>query len=64
MVVDGLCLYQRGTMGFGLISPAEYSRLWNVGRKKVSQPIDVIFGRPALVAFSIEALNRDDALVH
>jgi hypothetical protein len=51
-------------MGFGLISPAEYSRLWNVGRKKVSQPINVIFGRPALVAFSIEAMNRDDAMVH
>jgi hypothetical protein len=51
-------------MGLGLISPAEDTRLWNVGRKKVSQPIDIILSRPAFFALAIEAMNGDDAMVH
>jgi hypothetical protein len=51
-------------MGFGLITPAENSCLWNVRGEKILEPVNVVLCCPAVFAFSIEAMNRDDAMMH
>jgi hypothetical protein len=51
-------------MGSGLIAPVEDTCLWNVRGEKVLEPIDIVLCSPALVAFSIQAMHRDNAMTY
>jgi hypothetical protein len=50
-------------MGSGVISPGEDTSLRNIRGEKILEPIDVILCCPAFLAFSIKAMNRDDAMM-
>jgi hypothetical protein len=51
-------------MWFCIITPAEDPCLWNISGEKILEPINVILGRPGLLAFPIQAMDRDDTMMH
>ena len=47
-------------MGVGIITPAEYSGIWEIIRKEVAQPVDTIVCRPCFLAMTIETMDGND----
>jgi hypothetical protein len=50
-------------MGLGLTSPAEDTYVWDIRGEKILEPIHIILCYPILFAFSVEAMDRDDATI-
>lgn len=61
MIIDVLLVKMRGAMGICIISPAENSRIWEVSRKKVTEPEDIVGCCPSFLSVSIEPVDSNNA---
>jgi len=44
-----------------IVSPAENAGVRKVGRKKITEPVDAVPGRPSFVLMPVQAVDGDDA---
>lgn len=63
MVIEVLTTNARIAVGIRIITPTEYSGVWEVSGKEVLEPIDPITCRPRFLAMSIQAMDADDTSV-
>jgi hypothetical protein len=52
----------RTTVGIGIVAPTKNPRIFDIQRKKVTQPIDSVHG-PALLTMAIEPVNGYNTVI-
>ena len=48
-------------MNIRIVSPAENAGVRKVGRKKITEPVDAVRGRPRFISITVQVMNGDDA---
>lgn len=61
MVKQVLAAHLRPAVRVRVVAPAEYTRVWQVVREQVAQPVDAVACYSRLLTVSVEAVDRDDA---
>ena len=57
MIVNVLAATARTAIEVCIITPAEYSCVWEIFREEMAKPIDAIVCLPRFFAMAIEAMN-------
>jgi hypothetical protein len=61
VVIEVLAADAEVAMSVRIVSPAEDSRIRDIVRKDIAQPVNAIRSRPRLLSVSVQAMDRDDA---
>jgi hypothetical protein len=60
MIIEILAADARVTVGVGIVTPTEDSRIGDIVREEIAEPMDAIRGRPCLLSMAIQAMDGDD----
>ncbi len=62
MIVKILSADRRSSVGIGIIAPTVNTRVWNIQREEITEPVDGIHC-PSVFAVSIESINGHDTRI-
>jgi hypothetical protein len=60
MVIQILTADRRAAMNVRIITPAEYSGVWEICREEIAQPVNTINRCPCFLTVTVQAMDGDD----
>lgn len=63
MIVEIMIKNSRSVAGVGIVAPSDNTCIWDVKRKKVAEPVNIICCRPSLLAVAIKAVNSHNTII-
>lgn len=60
MVIDMLLVETMAAENIDVVAPAEDPSIWDIGRKQVPEPKDVIIGCPCTLSMAVESVEGDN----
>ena len=62
MIVEVLAADLGSTVGVGIVAPTKNTCIWNIRRKQVTEPVDIV-RRPGILTVSVESVNCNNTMI-